>query len=332
MPTEDINWIEELSELIQSLGHSFEIRPCNVEDFFLFDAEYEKDVSKLKPSDGWITGRDLMIRWRWFPEDLADTLPRLLPVYLWSKRSQKPQRVNDLIPSIADISEFQKDPDLWTNSLGKTRPNIWFSVPYYWLMELKNLEFLERLPRDSNRLLKRHHIPMDGPQMFFDWFTWDELLQRWHVSNHRLENLILDLGLTANWLTSRNGIEPAPEDIIQNQGMRGDWFPREQTVMFARQKVWDFEDKQGKGMDSSRKERSKELKINPEELRAVDLIEEARRTNPNMTTTEAVVYLRKREPNIFKKVYPTDRTIRGYLKGLPLNRAGGRPRKKTNNH
>jgi len=325
--SQDSQWQEVLSEAIRAIGLSYEPTVEDVRDFIKFAGEYELDLKQITNDQDLFPASELSVRWECSPDDLFRSLSSLLPVYLFHKNSQSLVRINDLIRSAMDKLKSSQEPYSWLPERTQKEGNISFAFPWFWVLSARELHFLERLPPKTESIWQPPLILNRHLDVSFEWITWDEILERWNIKNRRLEDFILDLGLAAYWLTPLNGIEAAPDDIILYQGQRGDWFRREQNVLFAREDVWAFEEKYGSGKYRRGKSPRMILRVNPAKLRAVDLILEALRSNPDMTTTEVTPYLREKAPLMFGPAYPTDRTIKEYVKDLTLRVQEGRPRK-----
>ena len=323
----DVDWQKELSETLRLIGFPYHLSSEDVHNFIEFARKYEADLTRITNDQDLFPVAKLPERWQNSPKAVFSSISSQLPIYLYHKPSQSLQRVNDFIESALDAIRSSREHSSWRLTPQETTNNISFAFPWFWLVSMRELQFLERLPRTTGRLWPPTLIRNPQLEFSFEWITWSEILGRWNINNRRLEDCILDFGLPAYRLTAASGIEHAPEDIILKRGQRGDWFPREQTVLFARQEVWAFEEKYGSPKPGKGESSRMILRVNAAKLRAVDLIQEALRSDPGMTTTAVAPYLREKSPKMFGPVYPTDRTLKEYVKGLPLRIQEGRPRK-----
>ncbi len=318
MPIES-EWQEALAEAVRKIGFSYEPTAKDVHDYIKFAREYEHDPKNIISDEDVFPVTGLSQRWEYPLNDLLRKLPYVLPIYVFHKNSKRLVRVNDQIESAIEKLNKPKK--------AQVEGNISFAFPWFWVVSMRELQFLERLPRRRGSVWPPNLIFNQDLEPSFEWITWDEILERWNIKNRRLEDFILDLGLAAYTLSTHNGIEAAPEDIILKRGQRADWFPREHHVLFAREDVWAFEEKYGSAKDRRGKSPRAILRVNPVKLRAIDIIREGLRSDPHMTQTRAVTRVREKEPTMFGPLYPNDRTIKRYTKGLPLNRRAGRPKK-----
>ncbi|GEM_PF-3669779 len=178
---------------------------------------------------------------------------------------------------------------------------LWWDQPLFWWFREDHIEFQEKL--DSYTCGSR-----DPLKLTLHWLTPEEVLERWRIKLHDLEQYVSREELSAYQLTRYAGIVTLHRDYVRTNGL-GRWLVR----------IWDAQ-----AFERNYKE---DLHLHDralDRLLACDITRHRLRTAPDMTTKEAVKHLR--ESGHFEHI-DSDGTLRKYLKPLPLDRRGGRPRK-----
>jgi hypothetical protein len=279
--TDNASIPEELSDYFQKLlsdcGLQYKVSRGSIQDFSQFYEEY--DPFHIKPSDEeFMSGSALLSRWRMTPEELANSSLRF-PVRIWHKKKGRAERVNDKITQYSMILEFEKDPRMWIDRLGKTPPNIWFSVPQWWLCTVEDIKFYEKLEQ-----AKGSPWAAELPETP-DWLSPKEVLKRWDKTLVWLESKVREMMLPVYSLSSYDGRYKLSEDALSRNRGGGFFFSSSKALLddclFRIEDIKNFE-KAHPSQLKPKKPKSRRSEDNPNFKRAIDFSKSVRRKFPRI--------------------------------------------------
>jgi len=286
--------------LVQAGFSDFVVDSRVVQDLLSLRKEFDLDKPPPRPES--MTGSDLCVRWGLGPKEIVGHV-KYLPVFLFSRASREWTCITHQIPWPHEVVRYQEDPE---NSqwFGEKPLNLWFCLALWWKLDVKHVEFYEKLP--LTRDIKREFATRK-------WLTFDELVARWKVTPYKVEQSIRDRGLTAHHLDSKKDIVESDDDFLSFPSQLGQ--PMKTMCLYDVHDVRIFErNKKVPGLNDRSLDR----------IQIEELVRPWVSKNPELRTGDAVKMLRA--THLFDHL-SRDETLAEKVRPFIKNRTPG-PRKK----
>jgi len=285
---------------------SFELAKSFLRDSLTLLVEF--DLNQPRRGENWVFGSELCARWNITPREMMVYAKRL-PVFLFSRISNSWIRITDRIPEPEVVDNFHEDPQGWIN-LHSTIPMLRFTVPDWWQLEIEYVEFFQNLEGLVSAELSADKI--------LEFWTPDEVVERWGITMKELEGFVLVHGLAVHRLDSENGVvrDVDPRDTS--------WSPVDRRgktrCLFKLAEIEEFRKKHRDLFKTETKTRINlftEYRMDARKLVKVWLL-----PDPNLTKQQVINRLQ--ETHLFN-VEPD--TLWEYVKDLMPKQKAGRPRR-----
>jgi|SRR5271157_2239191 len=203
------------TKMFVEFGLAYKVSWGSLWDYSKLYEDY--DYLYLKPLErGWMRGSKLLSKWGMTAEELANSFIRF-PVYMWNKKKACMEPINEKITRCSEILEFQRDPHMWIDVWPKPIPNMWFSVPQWWLCKAEHIEFYEKLEQEKAiRTGKSSDIIKNAAELQAtqEWISPDEVMEKWKIPLVDLELRVRKMTLPVYYLDRKEGIHLKSEEAL----------------------------------------------------------------------------------------------------------------------